>query len=945
MFTMDDIRIHGLSEQWAADDGIEVLYVFPGVPATKLVESVRMSGSKAQTVILGTMTADPDTQDLLDDGFYRWSASTGLATRHWVRHVLDANNRGVPAVYEFEGSITIIWNKIPSLPLELELLREGFSSALATWSAPASAATRAAARRMTAPLYEPSGAPYVGDAVHPGENAEHAWLRWCARFDDRVVRVGKKIYQRRRGSPYLADGKLVIEFALKKSEVRFTLDVSVHPVIYDALVSVRQGDGSWASTEVQGISWHSFESLTGIADDLTVKGARPAKPPPEAIDAATPAEAAPKPKPRAKAVSSSAPPVYGDELRLAVWESSLAYTLAGFELPPSKPLYRLAREMAVGGIAAMDALVQAYGPEVPAKLAAKGRPNRALIDRFDRSMSQVVTRAPSKKARQALVDKIGSLVRDGDEFRRDFIPGPDSEDFWRTWSAPPVLILNGRRYQLRQHEVYFGHLWVTARYGAGPGGDTPSVATLRLQVGLPDHNREATVIATNVVGDSTEQSLPWKVAVADLQGLTGDAIAARLHPAVSGAQSWDDALVDIYEAQDPRDPQLRLDRRLGSDTGVFVAFRAGEDGELIVARIVITAKLEIESFEGVRGTPAELAALRPRIDAALEAVRMRGASEAAEDEEGEDYSDVREAAIKDVVPVELMDRLAIKLNEQREAATLEVLRMQARTDLSAASQVVASLLPPSGPSPTEVASFLASHDLEKSASLLSAYIFTPSVALPVFAGDLAAAIDAELGTHALRRPNAADAPPMVSYSALRTDGDRTYVLEATGGGVRRHEVLTMPEEDDKGFAALDPSKLPPALRHGKVRLYIDESRDDAVFTDVWERFDGLMRDLGNAPGQLAEVRQLLAAAAVLIDVPKCQGQAKENALLALRRAQGAYEGARQQLHRGRDARAVDRLRESLREIAEVARQSAASCSSGQGALIREELSPALGASP
>ena len=40
--------------------------------------------------------------------------------------------------------------------------------------------------------------------------------------------------------------------------------------------------------------------------------------------------------------------------------------------------------------------------------------------------------------------------------------------------------------------------------------------------------------------------------------------------------------------------------------------------------------------------------------------------------------------------------------------------------------------------------------------------------------------------------------------------------------------------------------------------------------------------------------------------------------------------------RGRDARAVDRLQQALRQIAEVAHQTAKSCGAGQGALLRDE---------
>jgi hypothetical protein len=120
------------------------------------------------------------------------------------------------------------------------------------------------------------------------------------------------------------------------------------------------------------------------------------------------------------------------------------------------------------------------------------------------------------------------------------------------------------------------------------------------------------------------------------------------------------------------------------------------------------------------------------------------------------------------------------------------------------------------------------------------------------------------------------------------------------------------------------------------RVYADDLRKDVIIEKAWQSFDALVRSLSDAPTQFADIRQLLAAAAVLADSPKCQGQAKENALRALARARDAHHAARDQLARGRDARAVDRLQQALRQIAEVAHQSAASCGAGQGALLRDD---------
>jgi hypothetical protein len=107
---------------------------------------------------------------------------------------------------------------------------------------------------------------------------------------------------------------------------------------------------------------------------------------------------------------------------------------------------------------------------------------------------------------------------------------------------------------------------------------------------------------------------------------------------------------------------------------------------------------------------------------------------------------------------QLIDRLTAQLGAQREEATLEALRIRARTDLGAASRLVASLAAPTGPSPSEVVAWLGEHDLEKSAALVSAYIFTPTIALTEFAADLATSMDTELGARRIRTAKPPQAP-------------------------------------------------------------------------------------------------------------------------------------------------------------------------------------------
>ena len=71
--------------------------------------------------------------------------------------------------------------------------------------------------------------------------------------------------------------------------------------------------------------------------------------------------------------------------------------------------------------------------------------------------------------------------------------------------------------------------------------------------------------------------------------------------------------------------------------------------------------------------------------------------------------------------------------------------------------------------------------------------------------------DAELGARRMR----ATKPPQVPRTALRQDAqERTYILEATGTGVRQHFVNELPDPSDTRFVALGPPRLLAASEQG-----------------------------------------------------------------------------------------------------------------------------------
>lgn len=899
MITDDDLRIHGIGIAWA-EDAVQLSYLYPGALTTRPHEP----RSASQHIVLGLSTADPDSQDVLDEQLWRWMPATSPATQIWLRHAYAAHVRQQALVYEHEAEVVLVWPKIPPLAFELELLGEGFSPALATWRAPATTQTRATARRLAIAVPTTASQIHVADILDPddgADRAEHLWLRWFARFDDRVVKVGDHTYDLRAARRQ--SSRFTLDYRRRGSELRFEFDISRHPLVHDVKVGVREGSGDWMTTQLSNIAWASFTSLIAEAAQLLARGEQP--------PASTPADD-----------------------RLAVWESTFANALAEFELPASKPLYMLAHRTALAGLSAADALLNKHGAKLTEAVRVGGRKHDAMIRSLEHSLQRAFAEAPSEAVRWELISATKMLM---EKTGRVTPPGPATEEFWRTWKAPEVLVLARRRYALRPHEVHFGRSTLGLRYGAGPGGDTPSLAVLRLQITIPDRHGRATLIVTHLDGKRAmlQQTPPWTLTVPELEALTGDQIATRLNPIHNTTPldevTWEEALVAEFEAQDPRDPQIRLERRLGSGLSIFAAYLPGPAPTPVVARITISDTFEIEELTPETQRPPEELALRGRLEAALAVVAREFAD--IEDVPPPDYNAAHRAAVSDPPSSQLVDRLAAQLGSQREEATLAALRVQARTDLGAASRLVASLAVPAGPSPSEVIAWLGEHDLDKSAALVSAYTFTPSIALAEFAADLATSLDTELGA---RRMRSTAKPPQVPRSALRHDiEEQTYILEATGTGVRRHSVKELADASDTRFVALSPPRLLTALQP-TPRVYADERIKDVTIEQAWQRFDALIHGLADAPTHLADIRQLIAAAAVLADAPKCQGQAKENALRALAHARDAHEAARQQLAQGRDARAIERLQQSLRQIAEVARQSAASCGAGQGALIRDD---------
>jgi hypothetical protein len=283
MISTDDPRIHGITTRYA-DDGVEVAYVYPGSLEVRITTGVTMpAATRPQQVVLGMLRADPDEQDARDDHSWRWPAETRPATRRWTQHVLTADTRHESLVYEHDGELVLVWAFIPGRVQEMALLEAGFTPALATWRAPATPETRTLAAQMARrPPETPAHALGTAPAVPPvaderahADRVEHAWMRWAACMDTRVLMAGNRTYDF-RGPPQRDGSTLVLRYRTRDADLQIALDAERHPLIYDVAVGFGGRGASLTTHTIPGVAWEDFPALVDEIGRLVMD--KPAKP-------------------------------------------------------------------------------------------------------------------------------------------------------------------------------------------------------------------------------------------------------------------------------------------------------------------------------------------------------------------------------------------------------------------------------------------------------------------------------------------------------------------------------------------------------------------------------------------------------------------------------------------------------------------------------------------
>jgi hypothetical protein len=920
MITVDGTYIHGLRTRYA-DDGVEVYYAFPGALEVRLAAGITMPpAARPQEVVLGLLLADPDEQDPREDRSWRWPAQTTPATRRWAQHVVAADHREESLVYEHDGELVLVWASVPARAHELALLELGFTPALATWRAPATTETRTLAAKLIqqGPLQTPpviGAAPPLISTDHEHDHAdavEHAWLRWAALMDTRVLKLQQRSYDFR--APPQRDGSaLVLHYRTRNADLRLTLDVARHPLIYDITVAAGERGKSLTPHAIPGVAWADFPALVDeIARIVAGKPATPVVTPPAPV------------------VAPPATPISGEQMegpyrRADIWETVIASVLAGFDLPELLPLYPLTQRLTRAALTAIDEQAAQHGADYIESLRRRDSVQVARLAQLEQRLFAVLTEAEPLGALTELVRHVIGLA-DGSIRRPP--AGTASEAFWRTWTAPGALTLRGHVFPLRSHQVLFESTTVELRYRfpVVPGAPMP---TLTLSIGLPNPRGQCEVRATLWNFGAPEQSPPWTLTVPQLEKLTGPQVLRQLKPVATpspahdNAETWEDALVTAFKAQDARDPQLRLERRLGSGSRIFVLTMPGRRPEPIVGRVDINADLEIESVHLEPLRPEAQTTLRRRLESALEVVR----ESLGDDDTPPDYATARKKALTEAPPPALVDKLARHLARQREAAA--VLPRPAPTSARPPAwswpwrypRAPRRARPPSGSTITTSA------EVGGPAQQLHLHARGRPRRLHGRPVRVARRRDGHpAGLMAVRRH-----PQDLSHHPARDGADGPYVLEAVGTRVRTHPV-TVREQDDRFARVEQAGQGPPSVPRRRRRASTSTAASRrTVISDVWERYDGLVQSLTHAPvaarRHAPADRHRRRAGRRSEDARGRQGERPARP----RGRPGPLRRAAEQLARGRDARALDRLREVLRAVVQVAHSSAESCAAGQTA--------------
>lgn len=303
----------------------EFVYIHPEPIDVRIADGVTMRGSRVDEVRLAVSRLPlPAPEDAMEPTNYMQVKSP--ESLQWLMRVIAAQRAKRNLIYKpASGGYTLVLCAIPERALELELLRHGFTPRMASWSGRPDAWGHSflleVARRTPHTYRRPESwgqapaTPFPTDSQDELEHrAEHAWLRWCAVFDDWIRVGGRTFYLRKRPVLDLQTRELRFHFERLRNrrgderqlQVRLRLDV--HPLIYPAALSFgTPGKRSAIVEQIAGLAWEDMLDLPRVFRDMARRWRGPAKVRAD-IPGPTPPALAPAAMPAPPPAAPSSPP-------------------------------------------------------------------------------------------------------------------------------------------------------------------------------------------------------------------------------------------------------------------------------------------------------------------------------------------------------------------------------------------------------------------------------------------------------------------------------------------------------------------------------------------------------------------------------------------------------------------------------------------------------------
>jgi len=176
------------------------------------------------------------------------------------------------------------------------------------------------------------------------------------------------------------------------------------------------------------------------------------------------------------------------------------------------------------------------------------------------------------------------------------------------------------------------------------------------------------------------------------------------------------------------------------------------------------------------------------------------------------------------------------------------------------------------------------------------------------------------------------------FYVLRADGAGSNAAANTAGASRQYirlvDDLDLDADAKIGVQTIEhPGNQGEALAASDRIYTVGPDLDTETIEHVWSTYKELADSVRGAPTALEQARKALVYAKVLVQAPKCQGEARASAMQFLRGAFVYYRNAQERVTQGAAGAAYANLRRIARYLAREAANLAESCAAGQLSLV------------